>query len=308
MKKLILVLLLSVFSLTLVACDEGSPSDGIDCDIYPTHKDCAPPEDTCFAPSDYSSELTYELVWSDEFDGNELDSAKWKYEVNGLGGGNNELQYYTDENTVVSDGTLKIIAKNEDYLGREYTSSRITTEFKASWKYGIVEAKAIVPGGTGTWPAIWMMPVYSRYGGWPRSGEIDIMEYVGYNPYHLHGTIHTKIYNGAAGTQKGGSTNAYDDITTEFHIYKIEWLPDKILFFVDEELIYTYDPSRFSSCPTSDSWPFNSSFFLIMNVAIGGDWGGAQGVDDSIFPVQMEIDYVRVYQANELENYDDHSE
>ena len=307
MRKITILLIASMLIFTLTACD-STPDNTVNCDVMPTHKDCV--DDTpvaCHAPTDYSETLTYEMVWNDEFDGEELDATKWNYEVNGGGGGNNELQYYTDQNTVISDGTLKIIAKHETYGGKEYTSSRITTKSKGFFKYGIFEAKMIIPGGTGTWPAFWMMPEYARYGGWPKSGEIDIMEYVGYHPNFMHGTVHTKFYNGQIGTQKGSSTSMYTDVETEFHVYKIEWLPDKIKWFIDDELFYTYDANKFSSCPDYEVWPFNASFFMILNVAIGGDWGGVQGVDDTIFPVQLEVDYIRVYQANELENYEDNS-
>jgi beta-glucanase (GH16 family) len=260
----------------------------------------------CFAPEDYS-ELTYDLVWSDEFDGTLLDEDKWKYEINGSGGGNNELQYYTNQNTTVSDGTLKITAKKETYQNREYTSSRITTEYKQEWKYGIFEVKAKIPAGRGTWPAIWMMPKYSAYGGWPNSGEIDIMEHVGYDPNVIHGTIHTDIYNHKDGSSKGGTYGDLTDVTETFHVYKIEWLPDQIKWYIDDELFYTYNPNKYTSCPTSQQWPFNKSFFMILNVAVGGDWGGAEGIDDDIFPTSLEIDYVRVYQAVELDNYEDYS-
>ncbi|MDC0559170.1 glycoside hydrolase family 16 protein, partial [Candidatus Izimaplasma bacterium] len=264
--------------------------------------------DTCFAPDDYSTTLTYEMVWNDEFDGTELDPSNWVYEVNGGGGGNNELQYYTANNTTVADGFLTITAKKEAYNGMDYTSSRVTTYNRAYFKYGIFEVRAKLPSGRGTWPAIWMMPQYSRYGGWPNSGEIDIMEHVGYNQNVIHGTIHTDWYNGKEGTQKGGSTSSYQDVSTEFHTYKIEWLPDKIKFFVDDVLYYTYIDSSYATCPTSKIWPFNSSFFIVLNVAVGGDWGGVQGVDENAFPTSMVLDYVRVYQATELEDFDDNSE
>lgn len=312
MKKLMLIILMSTLFGVLSGCD---PKDTDDPPL-----NCAPgyevqdnacvkvEEDTCFAPDDYSETLTYEMVWNDEFDGTELDPANWIYEVNGNGGGNNELQYYTADNTTVADGFLTITAKKESYNGMEYTSSRVTTYNRAYFKYGIIEVRAKLPSGRGTWPAIWMMPQYSRYGGWPNSGEIDIMEHVGYNQNVIHGTVHTGWYNGQDGNQKGGSTSAYQDVSTEFHTYKIEWLPDKIKFFVDDVMYYEYIDSKYATCPTSDLWPFNSSFFIILNVAVGGDWGGAQGVDDSIFPTSMVLDYVRVYQATELEEFDDNSE
>ncbi len=307
-RKFFLLLTMFGAATTLAACEQDT--EPLNC-IPGYHEEdgkCVEDDPICFAPQDYAEELTYQLVWSDEFDGDELDRSKWVYEVNGEGGGNNELQFYTDTNTEVSDGTLKIIARHEDYNGWEYTSSRITTQNKAAWKYGIIEIRAKIPSGLGTWSALWMMPLFSRYGGWPNSGELDIMEHVGYNENNIHGTIHTKIYNHKVGTQKGSNTTAFQDVTTAFHVYKIEWLPDRIDFYVDDDNFYTYDPHRYSSCPTSNVWPFNASFFLIMNIAVGGDWGGVNGVDPDDFPTSMEIDYVRVYQADELMDYDDHTE
>ena len=295
MKKSFIIILLIVFVFALSSCEDE-----------PVIID--EPEEICLAPSDYSQTLTYEMVWNDEFDGDTLDLSKWVYEVDGNGGGNNELQYYTRDNTIVSDGTLKIIAKYEEYEGKEYTSSRIKTSNSAYYKYGIFEVRAKLPSGRGTWPAIWMMPKYSRYGGWPSSGEIDIMEHVGYDENIIHSTIHTNIYNHISSKGKGSSTSEFTNVTEEFHTYKLIWLPDKIEFFVDDEITYTYEPNRFSGCPTYKVWPFNASFYMILNVAVGGDWGGVQGVDETAFPTQLEVDYVRIYQALELENYDDHSE
>ena len=294
MKKIMSLVLLVTLTFLLVSCDD-EPEPIIE-------------EKVCLAPSDYSSSLTYNLVWSDEFDGDTLNEDNWKYEINGSGGGNNELQYYTDQNVTVSEGTLKITAKKEAYMSRDYTSSRITTEYHQTFKYGVIEISAKIPAGKGTWPALWMMPEFSRYGGWPNSGEIDIMEHVGYDPNVIHGTVHTDYYNHKDGSSKGGTTRDYQDVTEEFHVYKIEWLPDQIKWYVDDELYYTFNPNKFSSCPTYKAWPFISPFFLIFNVAVGGDWGGAQGIDDDIFPTTMEVDYVRVYQAEELEEYDDNSQ
>lgn len=243
--------------------------------------------------------LNYQLVWSDEFDGTELDETKWRYEINGSGGGNNELQYYTDQNATVSDGFLQITARKEEYLGRDYTSSRITS--REEWTYGIMEIRAKMPSGRGTWPAIWMMPRFSRYGGWPNSGEIDITEHVGYDPLKVHSTVHTEKFNHKLNTQKGGSTTILDP-TSNFHTYKIEWLPDRILFYVNDYNLFTYKASNYGICPDAEIWPFDHDFFLILNVAIGGDWGGVQGVDTNIFPTTMVVDYVRVYQSDIITN------
>ena len=300
MKKVFLMFIMTLFVATLSACDDS--------DDRPTPSGKVPDQpdtSTCKAVDfeyDYDA-LTYNLVWGDEFDGTELDEDKWVYEVNGSGGGNNELQYYTRDNTVVEDGILKIIARNEEYLGRDYTSSRITSKGYGEFKYGIIEIRSKQPVGTGTWSANWMMPAVSKYGGWPNSGEIDIMEFVGYDPGLVHATVHTDLYNHPDNTQKGSSLSKDNDYVNEFHTFKLEWLPDKMTFYVDDVSYFTYKPSRYSNCPDQKSWPFDNEFFIILNVAIGGGWGGANGVDDSIFPTTMEVDFVRVYQAKEFEQY-----
>jgi len=234
------------------------------------------------------------LVWQDEFDYTGLpDSDKWGYDIGGSGWGNNELQYYTEadtNNARVENGSLVIEAHKESYSGSDYTSARLVTKNKGDWKYGRFEIKARVPAGTGTWPAVWMLPTDWEYGGWPSSGEIDIMEYVGYEPNVIHQTVHTQAYNHQSGTQQGNTSNV-ETAEEEFHLYAIEWTEDKIDFFVDGRLRFTFENEG-----TWQKWPFDKRFHLLLNVAIGGDWGGAQGVDDSIFPVQMEVDYVRVYQ------------
>jgi|AntRauTorcE11898_2_1112593.scaffolds.fasta_scaffold00181_16 beta-glucanase (GH16 family) len=234
------------------------------------------------------------LVWQDEFDGNGLpDDEKWGYDIGGNGWGNNELQYYTEadtNNARVEDGKLIIEAHKETYSGNDYTSARLITKNKGDWKYGRIEVRAKVPAGRGTWPAVWMLPTDWEYGGWPSSGEIDIMEYVGYQPNVIHQSVHTQTYNHQSGTEITKSSNV-ETAEEEFHLYAIEWKENKIDFFVDGRLRLTFENEG-----TWQKWPFDKRFHLLLNVAIGGDWGGAQGVDDSIFPVQMEVDYVRVYQ------------
>jgi beta-glucanase (GH16 family) len=291
MKKLTSLVLISLFVLFLSACGEGEDQP----DPLPD------PQVFCKGTGytyDYES-LDYQLVWSDEFDGDTLDLEKWTYEVNGSGGGNNELQYYTDQNTVVEDGLLKIIAKKESYNDRDYTSSRITSDF--DFTYGIVEIRTKVPPGRGTWAANWMMPAYPTYGIWPNSGEIDIMEYVGYMPEVVHSTVHTKLFNHKLGSQKG-DTLTIPNLEDAFQVYKVEWLPDKIIFSVDDVEVFTFWPGQYLDCPEFGQWPFDHDFFIILNIAIGGDWGGAEGVDDTIFPTTMEVDYVRVYQDETITN------
>lgn len=239
-------------------------------------------------------------VFVEEFNDDGLpDSSRWKYDTGGHGFGNNELQYYTNarnENIYQTNGILTITARKESYLGSHYTSAKILTKDLFSFKYGKLEVRAKIPPGTGTWPAIWMMPQYNEYGNqsWPDNGEIDIMEHVGYNPGYIHGTVHTAAYNHKINTQKGGYIYV-EDATNTFHVYSIEWSENKIDFLVDDHLYFTFENDMQGDYRT---WPFNHPFYIIVNLAIGGDWGGVQGVDDNIFPVQLEIDYIKVYQLN----------
>jgi beta-glucanase (GH16 family) len=232
------------------------------------------------------------LVWSDEFEtAGAPDATKWNFETGGGGWGNNELQNYTAtrNNSYVSDGTLKIHAKKSNST---WTSARMVTKGKASWKYGRFEIKAKLPAGRGTWPAIWMMPLQSIYGGWPKSGEIDIMEHVGYDMNRVSGTIHTEAYNHSIGTQKGGNI-LLTNVDKQFHIYTMEWTETEIKWSADGQQYYSFRNEN----KTYKEWPFDQLFFLIFNVAIGGSWGGTKGVDTALTEAIMEIDYVRVYRA-----------
>lgn len=234
------------------------------------------------------------LVWSDEFDYTGLpDSSKWGYDVGGHGWGNNELQYYTEnrsDNARVENGTLIIETRKENFQGKNYTSARLVSRGKGDWLYGRFEIRAKLPAGRGTWPAIWMLPTDWVYGGWPDSGEIDIMEHVGYDMQRVHGTIHTKDFNHMIGTQIGTSIVG-TNVDTEFHIYALEWRADRIDIFMDGIKYFTVSDNGTGF----GAWPFDQRFHLILNIAIGGNWGGVKGVDDSIFPQRMEVDYVRVY-------------
>ncbi len=245
--------------------------------------------------------LHYELVWSDEFDYEGAPNPeKWSYDVGGNGWGNNERQYYTVGENVIVDGEKMVIeARKEDFGGSEYTSTRIITKNKGDWLYGKFEISAKLPAGKGTWPAIWMLPTDKEYGSWPQSGEIDIMEHVGYDMNKIHTTVHTKAYNHTAGTQKGKGVKI-ENVSTEFHKYGMEWLPDKILFYIDDVLVNQFVPTDYKDENSYKEWPFDGRFHLLINIALGGDWGGANGFDESIYPVTMEIDYVRVYQAPEI--------
>ena len=282
MKK-IMIFVFSVFLIALVSCENNE-----DKYLVPLEGGAVPRLDDGWV-----------LKWADEFDGEELDLSKWNYEINGDGGGNNELQYYVDTNATLEDSILKITAKREGYKGKNYTSSRITTRFKGDFLYGRIQVRAKNPIGRGTWPAIWMMPSLGQYGGWPGSGEIDIMEYVGYDPNKIHHTIHTKKYNHKQGTQVGKTIN-YPTSNSEFVLYELIWNPGEMIWFVDgkETFRVMYKPEMNLDVPYYEAFPFDQPFFIILNLAVGGDWGGVQGVDNEIFPATFEIDYVRYYQRD----------
>ena len=239
----------------------------------------------------------YKLVWTDEFNyTGSPDSSKWNYEVGGGGWGNNESQFYTnrDDNSYVSDGYLTITAKKESLSGYSYTSARLTSKNKGDFKYGYIEFRAILPEGLGTWPALWMMPTKSVYGGWPNSGEIDIMETTGKNPSYIQGTTHTTVSQGGG---VGGATTCPTS-TKQWNTYACEWDDSGIKFMVNGKTYFTYTHS-----PSHDStrWPFDQEFFLIMNIAMGGNMGGNIASDFS--EAKMLVDYVRVYQkVDEADN------
>lgn len=232
-------------------------------------------------------------VWQDEFEGSGApDAAKWSYDVGGHGWGNNELQYYRsgDANAKVANGILTIEARKETYEGRIYTSARMVTKGKGDFLYGRFEIRAKLPSGRGTWPAIWMLPTDPQYGNWPASGEIDIMEHVGYDPNRVHCTVHTADFNHTKGTQKGASL-IVPTATTNFHVYRVDWTPAGIRGYIDDEKYFEF----FNTSAGVSAWPFDQKFHLLLNIAVGGNWGGLQGVDVNAFPTQMEVDYVRVY-------------
>ena len=238
----------------------------------------------------------YTLVWSDEFNYTGLpDSTKWGYDVgNGSSGwGNNELEYYTADslsNARVENGYLILEARKLVMDGFNYTSARLVTREKADWEYGKIVVRAKLPSGRGTWPAIWMLGAEQPLV-WPDDGEIDIMEEVGFQPNIIHGSVYTKSFNWSLNTPQ---TNAVTMINTQdsFHLYSMVWTPDQINLYADTALILTF----YNQHKTFAEWPFDNKCYLLLNIAIGGNWGGQQGVDDNIFPQDMVIDYVRVYQ------------
>lgn len=227
------------------------------------------------------------LVWFDEFDTpGAPNSAKWGYDLGAGGWGNNEVQNYTnrpDNVVVTSDGTLKITLKKESYQGSSYTSARLLTQGKFSFKYGKIEVKAKLPAGGGTWPAIWMLGDNISTVGWPACGEIDIMEHVGNQLNKIFSTMH--YGPSVAGHIQSGGVLQIADATTQFHVYACEWSPALIKFTVDGSPIFTF--------ANNATLPFNQNFFIILNVAMGGGFGGA--IDPNFTSAAMEIDYVRVY-------------
>jgi beta-glucanase (GH16 family) len=229
-------------------------------------------------------------VWADEFNGEGLvDPSKWGYETGLIR--NDEKQYYTSarpENARVANGLLILEARKEAYQGAGYTSASLHSKGKGDWLYGRIEVRAKLPAGKGMWPAIWMMPSDPKYGGWPKSGELDVMENVGFEPKTVHFTVHTEAYNHTIGTQKSGTVDL-PDLKTAFHVYGLEWSADKVAFFADDSVIFTFKNEGKGSA----TWPFDQPFHLKLNVAVGGSWGGA--IDDAIFPQRMEVDCARVF-------------
>lgn len=248
-------------------------------------------------PTDKNWTFETTPVWADEFEyAGKPDATKWGYDIGGTGWGNNELQYYSDNlnNASVADGKLTITLRKENMGGKVYTSARLLTKNKGDWTYGRIEVKAKLPTGKGTWPAIWMLPTEWAYGDWPKSGEIDIMEHVGYDQDRVHVTVHTEAYNHGIGTQKG-TNKVVTNASTEFHLYRVDWTPYSVRGFIDNEQMFEFinDGKGYAS------WPFDKKFHLLLNVAFGGNWGGAQGIDTNIFPQSMDVDYVRVYKMIE---------
>ena len=236
-------------------------------------------------------------MWSDEFqqpDGSAPDSAKWGYDIGGGGWGNNEIQYYTNhsENARIEGGKLVIEARAENFGGRKHTSARLLTKNRASWTFGRIEARIKIPRGQGIWPAFWMLGSNIDKVGWPGCGEIDIMENIGRAPSIVHGTVHGPGYSGG-----GGITSAHilegAALADDFHVYAVEWEADRIRWFIDGLQYHEVTPSRL---PQGGGWVFNQPHFIILNVAVGGNWPGYPD-GTTIFPQRMLVDYVRVYSA-----------
>lgn len=233
------------------------------------------------------------LIWADEFDGTTLNESYWNYKLgdgcpNLCGWGNNEPQFYTKENTEVSNGTLKIHARLQDSI---YTSSRITTEGKFDFQYGYIKARIKLPEGKGLWPAFWMLSKNIKEVGWPRCGEIDIMEWVGRDADSLFTSLHTKASSGNTVNTK----KTFLEDNSAWHIYACDWNEERIIFYRDDTEVYRFAPDK----KTEANYPFKQPFYILLNMAVGGNFGGA--IDDTIFPQTYEVDYVRVYKSNPLE-------
>ncbi|MFK8055978.1 MAG: family 16 glycosylhydrolase [Saprospiraceae bacterium] len=238
------------------------------------------------------------LVWADEFDGNTLDANNWSYQIgdgcsiNLCGWGNNELQSYQQANAVVANGELLITARNERNGNSNYTSARIRSMDKVDFTYGRIEARIKLPSGGGLWPAFWMLSTDEPYGFWPQSGEIDIMEWVGNQKAKVHGTLH---YGQPSpnNSQTGATISSLDgDYGNEYHVYAVEWESDVIRWYIDDYLYSTKTRADLSP----QRWPFDHDFHLLLNMAVGGNFGGS--VTPGIFPATMNVDYVRLYDGN----------
>mmetsp|Transcript_26619 Transcript_26619/g.61184 ORF Transcript_26619/g.61184 Transcript_26619/m.61184 type:complete len:640 (+) Transcript_26619:41-1960(+) len=247
-----------------------------------------------------------DLVWSDEFDyTGPPDPSKWDCDSGGSGWGNNELQYYTDRqawetqdeqkrNAWVSNGMLRIVARRESCGNRHFTSARLVSRGHGEWTYGRFEARLRLPIARGSWPAFWLFPKVESYGEWPKSGEIDIMEHVGHDRGVVHGTVHTEAFNHLKSTQVGKSVTA--DVA-DWHTFAVTWTPTRIEWYIDGAKYHAFEKATDGG---TDKWPFDHSFFIILNVAVGGSWAGQKGVDEAAFDLEeqsMDVAWVRVYQV-----------
>ncbi len=247
--------------------------------------------------SGYSSPTEYPgmtMVWSDEFDGDNLNTANWNFEIGtgNNGWGNNELQYYREENTFLYEGFLLIEAREEPFANSDYTSSRITTKDKQEFQFGRIDIRAALPEGRGFWPALWMLGTNIDQVGWPACGEIDIMELLGHQPGTVFGTAHFGVsvaqhqFRSKAYTLSGG-----EKFSQEFHVFSLVWEQDRLQYLVDDQLFHEVTPADLNGQP----WPFNQPFFFIFNLAVGGNLPGPPD-ETTIFPQRLIVDYVRVFQ------------
>lgn len=254
--------------------------------------------DLSYLPTDNTGYTTptsypgYNLAWSDEFSGAVLDGQTWNFETGGGGWGNNELEYYTSstKNAFLSNGNLIIEARKETMGSNNYTSARINTSGKKQFQYGRIDIRAKLPVSPGMWPALWMLGANFSQVGWPACGETDIMELVGKNPKQIVGSLHWKKQDGSEGTYNN-TYNAAQDFAQQFHVFSLIWDVNNVQILVDDQVYVTGTTQNI----VSGTYPFNSPFFFIFNVAVGGDWPGAPDAT-TVFPQRMFVDYVRVFQ------------
>ncbi len=284
---------IAIFTFLFTSCAKSEQGDPV---VLP-EENIDPPVVVDVYALDYWEKAV--LVWGDDFDGAAISTDNWSFETGANGWGNNELQnYVANDNAEVSNGTLKIIAKlNDDpQIPGRYTSTRLNS--KQAFKHGRMEIRAKIPDhkGNGIWPAIWMLGNNIQTAGWPACGEIDIMEYVSFDPNKTHFSIHSTANNHLNGTQITSGPILLETIEEEFHNYGVLWTDKYLRFYIDDidNVKLTFTRPTISNI---DSWPFSNPFYFLLNIAVGGNWGGLQGVDDSIFPAIMEVDYVRVYQV-----------
>ena len=250
------------------------------------------PEDGYITPDSY---VGYDLVWQDEFEGATIDPNNWTHEIGAGGWGNQELQYYTEraENSFISDGNLIIEAKQENFNGSPYTSARMITQNKQTFKYGRVDIRAILPEGQGIWPALWMLGSEFANVGWPACGEIDIMELVGHEPSTVHGTAHWGPQGQSYSHNNGAPYNLLEGkFADEYHVFSIVWEPNSIKWYVNDNQFFSLTPAS-----VNGNYPFNADFFFIFNIAVGGQWPGNPD-QTTQFPQRMIVDYIRVFQEN----------
>lgn len=244
--------------------------------------------------------MKYILRWADEFDvPGKPDPAKWSYDVGARKWGNAETQYYTEgKNVTVKDGKMILQGRVEAYEDSPYTSCRITTYGKRHFQYGRLEIRAKVPKSKGSWPAVWMLPVDFKEGKtpWPKCGEIDIMEHVTPLMDQFHVSLHSELYNHGIRTQRT-HFEKIEGFTDSFHTYAVDWTKDSIAFFLDGKPFYTFEKHEAGRDTSPSGWPFDKPYYLILNIAIGGTWGGS--VDPAQYPCAMEVDYVRYYEIIE---------
>jgi beta-glucanase (GH16 family) len=279
MKRLLSLALLGILLLT--GCAPSTPA------ATPTPADTPTPEPT---PTYGFNPQGWNLTWSDEFDGPTINNKNWGFNKGGSGWGNAEMEYYTDrpENARIENGMLVIEARQEDYMGLKYTSARLLTLGLHNFQYGHIEARMKLPSGQGIWPAFWML---GSNASWPGGGEIDIMEYIGKTPDTVYQTVHGPGYSGAKGIGSHYVLTA-ESLRNEFHVFAVEWQENDIRWFIDGQQVFQVTPDKI---PAGTQWVFDHPFHIILNLAVGGGWPGYPDAT-TVFPQQLLVDYVRVYQ------------